>query len=116
MVGKGRGNYAEWTHASQEAIRHARLVTIPHASHIFFTDQLDTASQALLEFLATHPGRVFSRAMIIEHVWDQSFDGITNIVDVYVRHLRAKVDDGHDVKLIRTVRGAGYMIRAGGEL
>jgi two-component system copper resistance phosphate regulon response regulator CusR len=53
--------------------------------------------------------------MIIEHVWDQSFDGITNIVDVYVRHLRTKVDDGHDIKLIRTVRGAGYMIRAGGE-
>jgi two-component system copper resistance phosphate regulon response regulator CusR len=46
--------------------------------------------------------------MIIEHVWDQSFEGLTNIVDVYVRHLRAKVDDPFDVKLIRTVRGVGY--------
>ena len=54
------------------------------------------------------PGRVFSRTMIIEHVWDQSFEGLTNIVDVYVRHLRAKVDDPYPVKLIRTVRGVGY--------
>jgi two-component system copper resistance phosphate regulon response regulator CusR len=60
--------------------------------------------------------RVLSRNMIIEHVWDQSFDGITNIVDVYVRHLRAKVDDGYTAKLIRTVRGSGYMIRGEGQL
>jgi DNA-binding response OmpR family regulator len=48
--------------------------------------------------------------MIIEHVWDQSFDGLTNIVDVYIRHLRSKVDDPFDRKLIRTVRRAGYML------
>jgi len=53
--------------------------------------------------------------MIIEHVWDQSFDGITNIVDVYVRHLRSKVDDGSKLKLIRTIRGTGYMIRSSQE-
>ena len=46
--------------------------------------------------------------MIIEHVWDQSFEGLTNIVDVYVRHLRGKVDDPFPTKLIRTVRGMGY--------
>ena len=63
---------------------------------------------ALLEYLAANPGRVFSRTMIIEHVWDQSFEGLTNIVDVYVRHLRSKVDDPFPVKLIRTVRGVGY--------
>jgi two-component system copper resistance phosphate regulon response regulator CusR len=51
--------------------------------------------------------------MIIEHVWDQSFDGITNIVDVYVRHLRSKVDDPFEHKLIRTVRGVGYTISSG---
>ncbi len=51
--------------------------------------------------------------MIIEHVWDQSFDGITNIVDVYVRHLRNKVDDPFEQKLIRTVRGVGYTIGPG---
>ncbi|HET9389675.1 MAG TPA: response regulator transcription factor [Steroidobacteraceae bacterium] len=63
---------------------------------------------ALLEYLATSPGRVFSRTMIIEHVWDQSFEGLNNIVDVYVRHLRRKVDDPFPTKLIRTVRGVGY--------
>src|SRR5580698_1746761 len=63
---------------------------------------------ALLDYLATHPGRVLSRTMIVEHVWDQSFEGLTNIVDVYVRHLRAKIDDPYPLKLIRTVRGVGY--------
>jgi two-component system copper resistance phosphate regulon response regulator CusR len=65
---------------------------------------------ALLEYLATHPGRVFSRTMIIEHVWDQSFQGLTNIVDVYVRHLREKIDDPYPQKLLRTVRGVGYSL------
>jgi two-component system copper resistance phosphate regulon response regulator CusR len=70
---------------------------------------------ALLEYLASSPGRVFSRTMIIEHVWDQSFEGLTNIVDVYVRHLRTKVDDPFATKLIRTVRGAGYYLGEGAE-
>ena len=65
---------------------------------------------SLLEYLMSNAGRVLSRTMIIEHVWDQSFDGITNIVDVYVRHLRDKVDDAHEHKLIKTVRGVGYAI------
>jgi two-component system copper resistance phosphate regulon response regulator CusR len=64
----------------------------------------------LLEYLATHPGRVFSRTMIIEHVWDQSFQGLTNIVDVYVRHLREKVDDPYPLKLLHTMRGVGYSL------
>ncbi len=72
--------------------------------------ELTAKEYALLEYLATNPGRVFSRTMIIEHVWDQSFEGLTNIVDVYVRHLRGKVDDPFPQKLIRTVRGAGYYI------
>jgi two-component system copper resistance phosphate regulon response regulator CusR len=70
--------------------------------------ELTPKEYALLEYLAANPGRVFSRTMIIEHVWDQSFEGLTNIVDVYVRHLRTKVDDPFPVKLIRTVRGVGY--------
>ena len=68
---------------------------------------------SLLEYLMSNAGRVLSRTMIIEHVWDHSFDGITNIVDVYVRHLRSKVDDAFDPKLIRTVRGVGYSIGHG---
>jgi DNA-binding response OmpR family regulator len=70
--------------------------------------ELTPKEYALLEYLATNPGRVFSRTMIIEHVWDQSFEGLNNIVDVYVRHLRRKVDDPFPTKLIRTVRGVGY--------
>jgi DNA-binding response OmpR family regulator len=72
--------------------------------------ELTSKEYALLEYLASHAGRVLSRTMIIEHVWDESFEGLTNIVDVYVRHLRSKVDDPYPTKLIRTVRGAGYSI------
>ena len=75
--------------------------------------ELTAKEYALLEYLATHPDRVFSRTMIIEHVWDQSFEGLTNIVDVYVRHLRAKVDDPFPAKLLRTVRGVGYCLTDG---
>jgi two-component system, OmpR family, copper resistance phosphate regulon response regulator CusR len=71
---------------------------------------LTSKEYSLLEYLMSNAGRVLSRTMIIEHVWDQSFDGITNIVDVYVRHLRNKVDDPYEHKLIRTVRGVGYTI------
>jgi len=71
---------------------------------------LTSKEYALLEYLMGNAGRVLSRTMIIEHVWDQSFQGLTNIVDVYVRHLRSKVDDGHAKKLIRTIRGAGYCL------
>jgi two-component system copper resistance phosphate regulon response regulator CusR len=70
--------------------------------------ELTAKEYSLLEYLATNPGRVLSRATIIEHVWDQSFEGLSNIVDVYMRHLRRKVDDPFPTKLIRTVRGLGY--------
>ena len=76
--------------------------------------ELTAKEYSLLEYLMQNPDRVLSRNMIIEHVWDQSFDGVTNIVDVYVRHLRSKIDDGNDHKMIRTVRGTGYMIREEG--
>ena len=78
--------------------------------------ELTRKEYALLEYLATNPGRVFSRAMIIEHVWDQSFEGLNNIVDVHVRHLRRKVDDPFPTKLIRTVRGVGYSLVYDSEL
>jgi DNA-binding response OmpR family regulator len=77
--------------------------------------ELTLKEYALLEYLLVNAGRVLSRNMIIEHVWDQSFDGITNIVDVYIRHLRNKIDEGADKKLIRTVRGVGYVISGGDE-
>jgi len=72
--------------------------------------ELTSKEYGVLEYLMANSGRVLSRTMILEHVWDQSFDGATNIVDVYVRHLRSKVDDVHEHKLIRTIRGLGYVI------
>ncbi len=78
--------------------------------------ELTGKEYSLLEYLATNPGRVFSRTMITEHVWDQGFEGLTNIVDVYVRHLRGKVDEPFSKKLIRTVRGVGYCLTDEGEL
>jgi len=72
--------------------------------------ELTSKEYALLEYLAAHAGRVLSRTMIIEHVWDEGFEGLTNIVDVYVRHLREKIDEPHERKLIRTVRGVGYCL------
>jgi two-component system copper resistance phosphate regulon response regulator CusR len=72
--------------------------------------ELTSKEYALLEYLMSHPGRVLTRTMIIEHVWDQSFEGLTNIVDVYIRHLREKVDQDRACKLIRTVRNAGYCL------
>lgn len=71
---------------------------------------LSAKEYSLLEYLILNPGRTLSRSMIVEKIWDQSFEGLTNIVDVYVGHLRRKVDDGHDIKLIRTIRGLGYML------
>lgn len=63
---------------------------------------------ALLEYLMRNAGRSVTRSMIIEHVWNLTFDTTTNVVDVYINYLRRKVDDGHSVKLIHTVRGVGY--------
>jgi two-component system copper resistance phosphate regulon response regulator CusR len=73
--------------------------------------ELTAKEYGVLEYLLSSPGRVYSRTMILEHVWDQSFEGVTNIVDVYVRYLRRKVDEPFPVKLIHTVRGVGYCVR-----
>jgi len=72
--------------------------------------ELTAKEYALLEYLASHAGQTLSRTMIVEQVWDESFENLTNIVDVYVRYLRAKVDDPFPTKLIHTVRGAGYSL------
>ena len=67
---------------------------------------------ALLSLLARRTGEVLSRTLISEQVWDVNFDSDTNVVDVHVRRLRAKVDDPFDAKLIHTVRGVGYVLEA----
>jgi two-component system OmpR family response regulator len=68
----------------------------------------------LLEFLMQNAGRVVTRTMLLENVWEFHFDPRTNIVETHISRLRAKVDRGHEVPLIQTVRGAGYMLKAAG--
>lgn len=72
---------------------------------------LTSREYAVLEFLMRNRGRVVTRTSMIEHVWDMHFDSDTNLVDVYIRHLRAKLDDPFPLKLIHTVRGVGYVIK-----
>ena len=72
--------------------------------------ELTSLEYALLEFLMTESGKVVSRARILQNVWGSSTDPLTNIVDVYVRRLRSKIDDGTETKLISTVRGRGYRL------
>jgi heavy metal response regulator len=71
---------------------------------------LTTKEFALLEYLVRNRGCVLTRAMIAEHVWDQHFDSFSNVIDVYIRYLRTKIDDGFALKLIHTVRGVGYIL------
>ena len=78
------------------------------------TENIELAPKefSILEYLMRNHGRPLSRTMIVEHVWDMDYDGLTNIVDVYIRHLRSKIDDKYPEKLIQTVRGIGYVLDA----
>lgn len=68
---------------------------------------------AMLEYLLRHQGEVVSRTALSEHVWDQRFDSMTNVIDVTLYHLREKVDRGFSSALIHTVRGVGYLLKEG---
>ena len=74
------------------------------------TIPLTTKEYALLEYLLRRQGEVVGRADIAEHVWDDSFDPMSNLIEVYIQRLRRKIDDGQPVKLIHTQRGAGYAL------
>ena len=75
---------------------------------------LTAKEYALLEYLARRAGEVVGRADIAEHVWDESYDPFSKVIDVFIQRLRRKVDGGRDPKLIRTRRGEGYMLTAEG--
>ncbi len=100
--------------AREDTLRLADLELDRHTQQVHRGGQrieLTAKEYAVLEYLMSAPGRVFSRAMILEHVWDQSFQGVTNIVDVYIRYLRRKIDEPFALRLIHTVRGVGYCMR-----
>ena len=75
------------------------------------TIALTSREFALLEYMIRNKGRVLSRSQITEHVWSYDYEGASNMVDVYIRNLRRKLDEGHTSKLIHTVRYAGYVLR-----
>lgn len=74
--------------------------------------ELTPKEYSVLEYLMRHAGRVMSRTLITEYAWDYHFDPGTNIVDVVINRIRKKVDSGHSQKLVHTVRGVGYVVRA----
>src|SRR5438552_7032690 len=73
--------------------------------------ELQSREQALLEYLMRQTGRVVTKTMILEHVWDYSFDPQTNVVDVLVHRLRSKIDKDFPQKMIQTIRGVGYVLK-----
>ena len=89
-------------------------LTLDTASHIVTRGgreiPLSAKEYQLLEYLMKNEGTVLSREKIENHIWNFDYEGGTNVVDVYIRYLRKKIDEGHEEKLIKTVRGAGYKI------
>jgi DNA-binding response OmpR family regulator len=73
---------------------------------------LTSKAYALLEYLVRHPNQVVTRDMIEQHVWSYEYEGASNVVDVYVRRVRRQIDDPYEVKLLETIRGVGYRLRA----
>ena len=72
--------------------------------------ELQSREFRLLEYMLRHKGQIVTRTMLLEHVWDYHFDPQTNVIDVHISRLRSKIDKGFETKIIRTVRGAGYII------
>src|SRR5437588_7653411 len=72
--------------------------------------ELTSKEYAMLEYFMRHPDQVLTRTMISEHVWDDDFDSFSNIIDVYIRRLRRKIDEGATTKLLHTIRGSGYLL------
>ena len=85
--------------ATREVIRGVRRI------------ELTNKEYALLEYMIRNAGRILTRSMIAEHVWNIDFDTETNVIDVYVTHLRNKIDKGEDYRMIKTIRGVGYMLQ-----
>lgn len=97
--------------SSTMSVGELRLDTLTHTArrgdHLI---DLSSKEYALLEFLMRHPNQVLSRALIAEHVWSYDYAPDSNVVDVYIRYLRKKIDDDYPEKYIRTIRGSGYQL------
>ena len=89
--------------SSRKAVRRGRAI------------ELSSKEYSILEYMMRNESVVLNRESIREHIWSWDYDGESNIVDVYIRYLRKKIDDGESVRLIHTIRGAGYMIGGNGQ-
>lgn len=100
---------------SKSSVLTACDLTMDTASHTVTRagNQIDLSAKeyALLKYLLHNKNLVLSRETIEDHIWNFDYEGGTNVVDVYIRYLRKKIDDGYDTKLIGTVRGVGYVLR-----
>ena len=103
-------------HDAETPLRYADLVLDPMTREVRRGDRvfaLRPKEFALLAYLLRHPRQVLPRARLLEGVWGAAFDGTNSVLDVYIRYLRAKTEAGGEPRLIQTVRGVGYVLRAG---
>jgi len=115
LVARVRALLRRRAEGKQAVLKVADLALDPARRTVVRGDEkidLTTREFALLDYFMRNPGRVLTRTMISEHVWDYDFDTETNVIDVYVNYLRKKIDSGRGQKLIHTVRGVGYMLKA----
>jgi heavy metal response regulator len=116
LVARVRALLRRRAEAEPPVLQIADLVLDPARRTVFRGGEkieLTAKEYTLLDYLMRNPGRVLTRTLIGEHVWDYDFDTSTNVIDVYVNYLRKKIDAGRETKLIHTVRGVGYMLKAG---
>jgi heavy metal response regulator len=114
LVARLRALLRRRTEAEPTVLKVADLVLDPARRTVLRGEEkidLSPREFSLLDYFMRNPGRVLTRTMITEHVWDYDFDTDTNVIDVYVNYLRKKIDSGRDPGLIQTVRGVGYVLR-----
>jgi heavy metal response regulator len=114
LVARVRALLRRQTEAKLPVLRFADLTLDPARRTVLRGEKkidLTAKEYALLDYFIRNPGRVLTRTMIADHVWDYNFDSMTNIIDVYVNYLRRKIDSDREHKLIHTVRGAGYVLK-----
>jgi heavy metal response regulator len=114
LVARVRALLRRRPEGKQPTLQIADLTLDPARRTVYRGDlkiDLTTREFALLDYFMRNEGRVLTRTMITEHVWDYDFDSETNVIDVYVNYLRKKIDSGRDQKLIHTVRGVGYIMK-----
>ena len=114
LVARIRALLRRGPEAAPPVLRIGDLTLDPARRTVIRGDQkieLTAREFTLLDYFMRNSGRVLTRTMIAEHVWDYNFDPGTNVIDVYVNYLRKKIDASHEPKLLHTIRGAGYVLK-----